>query len=227
MEQNNLKYALIMGVESEISEYYDYALSGREHQFSNRYNRQKKRILQRAEKMTNERRVVSRARPRATFRRAVAIAAVIVLMLATASTVVAIVKPEIFYNIKEMITDWSITFDENEAEKTDFEYVTPPIPDGYEIVAEEKGTASYFVTLRNKEGQELDYEQYEPEGTMISIDNEQAEPEKEMIGDQEIITWERDDMAQIVFTDDRYVYYVGGTCGMETAHDLVVKMLEP
>ena len=226
--ENKLKHALIMGVESEISEYYSYASSGQEHRFSNRYYRQKKRIIQHAEEMSRDRRVISRARPKATFRRAVAIAAVIVLMLATASTVVAVVKPEIFYSIKEKIISWDITFEKNDAEKSaGFEYIKPPVPDGYQLVEEEKGDGFYWLTYENEEGLTIDYEQYPPEGTNISIDSEQATPEKEMIGYQEIILWEKDKAAQIVFTDDNYVYCIGGNCGMDVIHDVVVKMIEP
>jgi hypothetical protein len=225
MENNNLKLALIMGVEEEISEYYD-ASYGLEHRFSKRYERQKKRIIQHADEMANDRGVVRRAHARPTFRRAVAIAAVIVLMLASASTVLAIVKPEIFYNIKEKIIDWTITFDSTNTEDTAFEYIVPPVPDGYEIVAEDKGPASYLLTFRNKDGQEIGYEQYTPEGTAIGLDNEQAHPRKEMIGDQEIVIWEKDQYVAIIFTDDRYVYDIDGNCGLETVHDVVEKMLE-
>lgn len=225
MEQNNLKLALIMGVEEEISEYYDSAFSYQDYRFSKRYERQKKRIIKHAEKMAEDRKESRRTYARPVLRRAVAIAAVIVLMLATASAVVAVVKPEIFFIIKEKFVDWTITFDCTKTEETAFEYIMPPVPDGFEVVYEDKNPGFYMLVFRNKDGLEISYEQYPPEGTAIGMDNEQAHPRKEMIGDHEIVVWEKDQYVSIVFTDDRYVYSIDGNYGLEPVLDIAEEML--
>ena len=75
-------------------------------------------------------------------------------------------------------------------------------------------------------GQKISYDQNDPHSVSISIDSEQSTPEKENIGETEVIIWERDDSVQIIYTDERYTYAISGNCGKEILFDIVRRMIE-
>lgn len=225
MEDSKLTQALILNLDQEINEYERNQKSEPAHLFSSHYQRKKKQILRLAEKgiLGNAPALQSR---RFRFRRTAVLIAAIVAVLAAATAAAAIVKPEVFYIIKEKITNWTITFDNSSTEKPAFAYIKPPVPEGYQIIDETKGPDFYYLTFRNESGQEISYDQNDPDSVSISIDSEQTTPKKESIEGVEVIISEHDGIAQIMYTDNRYVYVIDGNCEKDVLYNIVKEMIK-
>jgi len=222
---NKLEQALTLNLDQEILENEQQMANEPAHRFSARYKMKKKRILQWADKSFDSYNRVSDYR-RFRLRRVAVLAAAVVITLAAASTVIAIVKPEIFFIVKEKVTNWTITFDDDNSQETAFTYIKPPVPEDFQLVDETKGADYYYLTYQSEMGQKISYDQNDPHSVSISIDSEQSTPEKENIGETEVIIWERDDSVQIIYTDERYTYAISGNCGKEILFDIVRRMIE-
>lgn len=222
---NKLEQALLLNLDQEITAYEQQMSNDPVHHFSLRYNKKKKHILKWADKSSSScDRVLDYRRFRA--RRVVVLVAAIVITLAAASTVIAIVKPEIFFIVKDKVTNWTITFVDDSSQRTVFTYIKPPVPEDFQLVDETRGADYYYLTYQNEMGQKISYDQNDPHSVSISIDSEQSTPEKESIGETEVIIWEHDDSAQIIYTDERYTYTIDGNCGKEILFDIVRRMIE-
>lgn len=127
---NKLEQALTLNLDQEIIENEHQMANEPAHRFSARYKRKKKRILQWADKSFDSYNRVSDYR-RFRLRRVAVLAAAVVITLAATSTVVAIVKPEIFFIVKEKVTNWIITFEDDNSQETAFTYTKPPVPEDF------------------------------------------------------------------------------------------------
>lgn len=225
MYNNKLEQALILNLDQEISEYEKQLSVELSHSFSAHYQKKKKHILQWAEKTVDAGNRFQEYH-RFRLRRTLLLVAAIVVVLAAVTTVTAIVKPEIIYIIKEKITNWTVTFDDDSSQRTVFTYIKPPVPEGFQLVDETKGADYYYLTYQNEIGQIISFDQNDPDSVSISIDSEQSTPERETIGETEVILWEHGDSAQIIYTDERYAYTISGNCGKEILFDIVRRMIE-
>lgn len=224
MQNNRLKQALIATLDYEIEKYEQQMKQDSAHHFSRRYEKNKNSILHWS-KQNKAQRIDFLSYKRMHMHKAAALIAAIVMILAAASTVVAVVKPEIFYKIKEGFVDWTINFEKNDFPESEFEYINPPVPEGYCIVDEVKEDGFYSLIYRNNREKEIGYEQVTADGTTISIDSEKAHPYRDTIGNTEVIVSEHGDIAQIIFNNGHYVFHLDGNCGKDVIYKIAEKMI--
>ena len=159
-------------------------------------------------------------------RRTIVLIAAVVILLAATSTALALIKPEIFYHIKEKITNWRITFQTSEeADAPVFAYIEPEVPEGYEIVDEAKGNSYYYITYRNDQGDTIGYSQMIPEDATISIDSEQAKPHEETHGGHGYIVYERTEASTVIFDNGDYVFALDGNCDKRLLFRIAEKLI--
>ena len=219
---NNLQKALLDIREERIIEYDQLLSQHPKHTFSRRYCARKKRIIK---DYSHNNSVTVRGNNhnstcRLSFR--TILVAILIMILATAS-VIAIVKPKIYYDIKEMIDRWRITFSvEGESEEDRFEPIMPVIPSGFELVSEEVDEYSYSLQLRNQEGKVITYDQSKPDGVSIIIDKENHSTHKEYYKDHEIVISKSKAAVTVLCEDNKYIYLIAG----DVDESLLIHMIE-
>ena len=207
---NKFQKALLDIQEERVCEYDMLAREFPIHKYSNRYLRRRKQIihsLQTKKSFWGSDLSFKRAR-RISFR--TMLVAVIVMIMATAS-VIAITKPQIYYDILKLVDRWKITFNvEGELEDEEFVPVKPIIPDGFEVTTEEVRADSYMLIMQDKDGEEIFYEQSLPMGTSIFIDNERSTNKVVDYKGKELLISRDNDLTSIVYNDGKYVFYIDG-----------------
>lgn len=154
----------------------------------------------------------------------IAIAAAMLLVLcACAATYIAI---EMYIHPEEDHTD--ITFGTGslsagaDAEQR-FQVLKPDIPEGYEIIAEEKwADGQYYMCMANSREDEIIYRQSLPDSSGIAINTEHSGYTETEIGGFRAVRYESPGLISFIWTDDRYVYKVSGSCD----EDLLVEVAE-
>lgn len=219
---NNLQKALL-DVQEERTNEYDKMLSQHpEHSFSWRYNVRRKKIIKASTRKNAIMDNIHTHIPTYRFSFRTVLVAVLIMILATAS-VIAIVKPKIYYDIKEMIDRWRITFSvEGESEENSFEPIKPVIPEGFEIVSEENGDFTYSLKLRNQEGKEIIYDQSTPDGMSIILDSENHTTRKGYYKNHEIVISKSDEVVTILCEDSKYIYLIAG----DVDESIMIRMME-
>lgn len=162
-------------------------------------------------------------------RRVLIAAAIIVMLLAMAATAIGIVRPQIFYDIKERLTHWDIQFTQSsdEAVSPGFEYVSPTVPEGYRITNEVKGNNNYFIEFRNDNDESVRYEQMRPDGATVNIFNEDGDSTRQIINGHEAIITRWDDSSMIVIENGEYVFELEGNCGFSELYEMAENLTIP
>ena len=229
MNKDKLEYALTDVLDEEIIAYGEMG-SQDHHVFSRRYKKRKQKILQEATygdrkfAYTNPYRAGHMSRRR----RIAILAAVLIMILAMSAVVIAIIKPHIYYVIKEKVISWDISFEQEKDEtssKNDavqFAYMKPKTPNGYSIVSENKESDRYSVEYKDDDGHSIYYSQYLPDDVTTSIDSERHKITKEKIGEYEVVIGVSDKDVLSICNDGNYVYDIDGTCDADT----IKKMME-
>lgn len=233
MSKNDLKYALAAAMDEEIMAYGEME-SHDHHVFSRRYKKRKQKILQKADysegkfAYTNPCRAWNMSRRR----RIVMLAAVLIMVLAMTAVAIAIIKPHIYYVIKEKMISWDISFEQekdetgSKNEAVQFAYIKPETPEGYSIVSENKESDRYSVEYKDDDGHSIYYSQYLPDGVTTSIDSERHKITKEKIGEQEVMIGISDKDVLSTCNDGNYVYDIDGTCGVDTIKEMMESLLD-
>jgi len=218
-------------MEEETAAYESSMAQTPGHTFSKRFEKRKRQIIRLADQRLTgsvhelQRRAVRRVRIRTLL------VAALILLLAV-STVVAIVKPEIYYIIKEKITNWEISFGMSPEEETtdtvDFEVVRPVIPEGFSVVEEDEGADVYFLTIQNNKNKDIDisYSQMLPEGTNVQLDSERNTNAIEIIAGTEAIVAREDGATNILFNNGKYVFLIGGNCDESILREMAEEILD-
>ena len=163
---------------------------------------------------------------RRRYRRVLIAAAIIVMILAMAATAIGVVRPQIFYDIKEKLTHWDIQFTQNsdEAVSPGFEYIRPPIPEGYRITEEVKSFEDYDITMEDDAGHVIYYLQMGIDGTSLDLFNEKEDIRQTEINGRNAIVSHNGDMHSILIEDGKYAYLVEGECEYDILLDIVKQM---
>ncbi len=154
----------------------------------------------------------------------IAIAAAMLLVLcACAATYIAI---EMYIHPDEDHTDitfgtGSLSAGADAAQK--FKVLKPDIPKGYEIAAEEKwADGQYYMCMTNSREDEIIYRQSLSDSSGIAINTEHSGYTETEIGGFKAVRYESPGLVSFIWTDDRYVYKVSGSCN----EDLLIKVAE-
>ena len=229
MNKDKLEYALADVLDEEIIAYGEMG-SQYHHVFSRRYKKRKQKILQDATYGDRKFAYTNSYRTgHMSHRRRIAIlAAVLIMILAITAVAIAIIKPHIYYVIKEKVISWDISFEQEKDEtgsKIDavqFAYMKPKTPNGYSIVSEDKESDRYSVEYKDDDGHSIYYSQYLPDDVTTSIDSERHKITKEKIGEYEVVIGVSDRDVLSICNDGNYVYDIDGTCDADT----IKKMME-
>ena len=229
MSKTNLEYALTDVLDEEIIAYGEMG-SQDHHVFSRRYKKRKQKILQEATYGGREFAYTNSYRTghMSHRRRSAILAAVLIMILAITAVAIAIIKPHIYYVIKEKVISWDISFEQEKDEtgsKIDavqFAYMKPKTPNGYSIVSEDKESDRYSVEYKDDDGHSIYYSQYLPDDVTTSIDSERHKITKEKIGEYEVMIGVSDKDVLSICNDGNYVYDIDGTCDSDT----IKKMME-
>ena len=178
--------------------------------------------------VSSERIKVSGSPVRRRHRRVLIAAAIIVMILAMTATAIGVVRPQIFYDIKERLTHWDIQFTQSsdEAVSSGFEYISPTIPEGYRITDEVQGLGSYYVEYSNKSGSRIIYLQMAPENATTSISGEEG-MEKTQINGRSAIVFNMDNYHMIVIENGEYVFELEGDCEFSELYEMAENLTIP
>ena len=157
------------------------------------------------------------------------VAAIVVIVLAMAATVIGIVRPQILYDIKERLTHWDIQFmqESEEAITPGFEYIRPEIPKGYRITEEIKTFEDYDITMEDDAGHVINYLQMGIDGTSLDLFNEKEDIRQTEINGRNAIVSHNGEMHTILIEDGKYAYLLEGECDYDTLMEIVKKMTRP
>ncbi len=161
-------------------------------------------------------------RPR--IRRALLIAALIALMIIGSVTVYAISHPEIIYNIKKTFTEWTFSIQQSDPnEITDeFIFLEPEIPDGFNIVSEEKLTNWYEVQYENDQGEIIFYTQNIAENLGLTISGEGQEYKDIKINGNKGLAYSQNNSWTIIWDNGYYIFELMGNVD----YDMLLNMAE-
>ncbi len=161
-------------------------------------------------------------RPR--VRRALLVAALIALMIIGSVAVYAISHPEIIYNIKKTFTEWSFSFQQNDPEKAtiDFVFIEPEIPDGFNIVSEEKITNWYEVQYENGQGEIIFYTQNLTDNLGLKINGEGQEYKDIEINGNKGLAYIQNNSWTIIWDNGYYIFELMGNVD----YDMLFNMAE-
>lgn len=157
-------------------------------------------------------------------RRALLVAALIALMIIGSVTVYALSHPEIIYNIKKTFTEWSFSFQQNDPEKAtiDFVFIEPEIPDGFNIVSEEKITNWYEVQYENGQGEIIFYTQNLTDNLGLKINGEGQEYKDIEINGNKGLAYIQNNSWTIIWDNGYYIFELMGNVD----YDMLFNMAE-
>lgn len=156
------------------------------------------------------------SRPR--LRRALLVAALIAVMLIGTITAYALTHPEIIYNIKKTLTEWTFQFNQKESEAVSEEFIPlkPETPEGFKITYEEAvPSLSYDIQYEDNDGHLIVYSQYETESLELKISGEGDEYTEIDINGHNGQTYHQMNDWTIVWDNGYYVFKITGNCELE------------
>lgn len=237
MSRDNLGKALTDILDEEIEEYCKVEIGSAYH-FSCHYNDRKKQILSSTVMLPNaveQDRYYFDARRRyghsSRGRRIAMLVAVLIMVLTMTAAAIAIVKPHIYYVIKETLTSWDITYDRGTGKSGDvkqkevFKRIVPVTPEGYTIVNREEDPNSFSIDYEDNDGHRIYYTQFLPGGLMSSIDTERHKIHVEKIKECEVIMAISDKDVLTTFANSDYVFEIGGNCDKEVINVMIEDIL--
>ena len=149
------------------------------------------------------------------LRLAVVAAALVVLMVTATVTAIAIVKPQIFYNLIARSEIYEYRFKQKGTGKNilEFEFKKPIPPEGYEIVEEEKDEDmfSYRILYENENGDYIDYDQESPVNLSINVPYNGKRKTVKVNGYTGEL-FRQEETRYLLFEDGYYVYTLSGNC---------------
>ncbi len=183
-----------------------------EHEFSKRFERKMKKLVRRSKTGNQAGRVVF------LRRRAVALAAAIVILLATAMSVSA-VRAAVFEFITEAYEKFThIFFEESppSQESADELSIRRPsfIPEGFELVNEK--TTGPVLLVYEKGSDYISYSQQRLENVSLQVNTEGAELEELKFNGHPAKYYSNRGVQNLLWYDDEYLYMVSSTLDRDT-----------
>ncbi|TDP46647.1 DUF4367 domain-containing protein [Aminicella lysinilytica] len=217
-----LKEALIDAYDSEMAGLEAEASTAPEHVFSAEFEHKMKAAFKIA-----ERRYVHVGRIR--MRRAVMLAVIVALLVATTLATIAVAKPGLYYRIIKNSTNWEFLYDntnqDNSTEK--IEAITPDTPEGYRLSSQKKTDQDYYLTYINSNDKKVTITYSQETVSDNGIDHLDSENNihKTRIDGYEAIEFYKKGTYCIYWNDNKYVYTLLGNCDHSTLKNLVMSVI--
>ena len=159
------------------------------------------------------------------IRRAVLAAIIAALIFAMSITALAVIKPGIYYKIRELIGYLDIVpqYEERPEDAPDFTPVMPAAPEGYQETEETHTADSFSIEYRDDQGHIISIYQFVPDGSRVYQDAGEGE-RKEYINGHEALITEQEDITTIITDNGESVIILSGTCDYEDLHDLALQL---
>ncbi len=221
--ENGFEKAFIQVIDERIQRYEENLALEPRHVFSKAYNKRKNRLIRSANKSDRKFGVGF------NFHRAGVVLAAIILALAMTTTVIAIVKPQIFYKIKSRLVEWDIRFEQktNGSDIQPFEYRKPKLPKEYKLVEEDKIPGSQELSYKDESTNTwIDFSQDDPNGVSFGIDAEHGKFYKKKYNGCEILVWDLGEVTSFIFNDGYYIYMISGNCSRSILYGIVDDITE-
>jgi hypothetical protein len=229
---DKLKAALLQSIDDEINSYEAHMESESELALSQDFEaKMRKLIAEMNYKTTSHSDPVKRKTVHIfgrQVRRAVLVAAVIVVLFAATITAVAIIRPEVFFNIDKDSAFWNI-WPAAEIEKNDEHSIVPvmpKVPDGYSLSADDTDAVGVSLRYEDSEGHFIDYLQYYYEDVSLSIDSEGEIQETDIHGRKAVVAHHKDNSHTIIVGINEYVFFVSGDCDYEILINIVENVIK-
>jgi len=187
-----------------------------EHEFSKRFERRMRKLVRRSRTGNPAGRVVF------LRRRAVALAAAIVILLATAMSVSA-VRAAVFEFVTEVYEKFTRIFFEESTpsrESSDEYIIRRPsfIPEGFELVDEK--TAGPVLLVYEKGSDYISYSQQRVEDVSMDINTEGAELQELEFNGHPAKYYSNQGVRNLLWYDDKYMYMVSSTLDRDTVFNV-------
>ncbi|MBR0341702.1 MAG: DUF4367 domain-containing protein [Oscillospiraceae bacterium] len=231
-ECNNLYEALILVIDDDIRNASKSLSEISEHQFSPEFEREMARLIKEIdekEKTDETVQIEDSAHEHRTvlifgkaLRRSIAVMIAAVLILAMAATSIAVIKPNVYYVIKEKITHWLI--DPAYEGDVDINFVPYKfiLPDEYAVIDEQIEENSYEVRATDKNGHVISISQYAHDtGVSFQIDSEGENIVKDKINGSDIVISIHEPDITVLVENDQYVFLLAGNCDYEVIDNIV------
>lgn len=161
-----------------------------------------------------------------SIRRTTVAILIAILIMAISATAIAVIKPGIYYKLREMIEHWDIIPHQERADEDDaFIPVKIKVPKGYTMIAEEYVPERYWAEYEDNDGHTITCYQYIPEESSIYFDpGENAD--KTSINGHEAFISRNEDSTQIITDNGDAVVMLSGTCTYEELYNIAVMITE-
>ena len=216
-----IQQALIDYYAQEYEKYEQLTSDVPEHTFSTEFTRRIRTVFKASEK-----KYISLSRLR--LRRAAVIAAAIIMVLASTVATLAVVRPQILFDITRRATNWMIEFRQEGTEEGagKFTRITPRTPDGYYIRNEEYlDDIEYYIEYTDGEGGFIRYTQATSDGSIAYLDADDIQIERDTIDGHEVITSVDDQLSAVFFEDGEYIYNIDGNCDADQLMQIAIEIL--
>ena len=156
------------------------------------------------------------------FRKVLLVAALVAVILIGTAAAYAVAHPEIVYNIKKSIIEWTFHFQQTDPVTVadEFTPLKPEIPVGFDISDETITEHSYTAIYEDGNGHIVYYDQNEADGLGLNIDAETDITEIEINGNKGVSYKKYDDWI-IVWDNGYYVLELTGN----VEYDVLIRMV--
>lgn len=224
MKNERLKKALIEAQNRELAMIPDEKTLGKQYAFTDPFQKKMALLIRK----TNHRYVTI---GRFTIRRAFLVLIIAILLMTGCMSVKEIREPLFEFFVKDYGKFSRITFSENTASQNqeeiveqEFEYILPEVPEGYEVVVEEKFQDWHDVEFRNSENHVIYYMKIIPDGLIKEVDTEGAKVEQTIINGNQGIKFSNKGMNYVIWTSEIYSYTLLGSCEMSVLEEIAKKI---
>ena len=220
LEQNY--FATVQVIKNEMEEECS-------HDFSDKFQKKMQKLLdgEDAETRRSVQVLSRRHKARIRWRKVLIAATVVILLMASTITATCLIKPQIYYDIQAQLSNWGITFSDEQGETINsgseagyFEPATPSVPQGFSMVDENKSRDNYQAIYENDEGQSIGFLQTLPDGAALNVDAEGEDIHEEFINGQHAIISHHGNNHTIVIENAQYVFVIDGNCDFELLREM-------
>lgn len=211
MDNEELKRALFTFYNKDIDLIEKSYNSSKEHVFSREYDSKNCALYKKVRKNYI-------GIPKMSFRKIIALAIIISILVISSIFVAAIVNTSFKMVIVKKLKSWDISFQNENAEKNldetpnaRFKYIEPTMPETFKIIDSFKTDSNYFLIYKNKVNVEITYIQELANDTNASVDSENNIHEV-WINSNKGIAFKKNGESLVTWNLDRYVFTLSGNC---------------
>lgn len=161
---------------------------------------------------------------RFTLRRTILITILVSAIFLSGITVMAMTRPEIFYDIQQRTTEWIYHFrHENPSQiEEKFSLMAPNTPKGYKVVYEDSSKTEQTVEYKDDNGNDIMYSQTNSRTLEMHVDAEYDKKTNIKINGYDAIVIKKDDAWLIMWNDGISVFELTGIA----PYDVILRMAE-